>query len=63
MKLRRSTLIPLLLLAYLGVMSWIGLDELRAGHYLYYFGIIIASLVCIALLHIRMRRRENKKQQ
>lgn len=55
--MKRSTFVPLLLLAYLAVMSYIGRGELKAGHYLYYFGIIGVTLVCIALLHIVLKRR------
>ena len=36
MKLRRSTVIPSILLIYLGVMSYIGYSEFQQGNYLYY---------------------------
>ena len=58
MKLRRSTVIPLILLAYLGVMSYIGYPEFQRGNYLYYFGIIAITLLCIFLLHLQLRHRE-----
>ena len=45
--MKRSTLIPLLLLIYLGVMAYIGRGELAQGRYLYYFGIIALTLVGI----------------
>lgn len=61
MKIKKSTLIPTLLLAYLGVMAYMGLPHLRAGRYLFYFGIIAATLVIIILLHITLKQRENKK--
>lgn len=54
---RRSTIVTILLLAYLGVMSYIGRGELARGNYLYYFGIIGVTLCCIVLLNIVMRRR------
>ncbi|MCM1077611.1 MAG: hypothetical protein NC411_09660 [Bacteroides sp.] len=63
MKLRRSTVIPAILLAYLGVMSCIGYDEFRQGHYLYYFGVIGATLVIIAILHVFLKKREQMRQQ
>ena len=47
MKLQSSTLIPLLLLVYLGVMSYIGYPEFQQGHYLYYFGVIGVTLLII----------------
>lgn len=59
MKVKRSTLIPLLLLAYLAVMAYIGRGELADGNYLYYFGIIGITLVIIFLLHKVLLRREN----
>lgn len=57
-KIRRSTILPIILLIYLGVMAYIGRGELVAGHYLYYFGIIGASLLCIILLRIFLKKRE-----
>lgn len=59
----KSTVLPLVLLAYLALMSVIGLPELRAGHYLYYFGIIGATLVCIVLLHLSLKRRERLRRE
>ena len=58
MKLRRSTIIPSLLLIYLGVMSYIGRSHLLDGDRLFYFGVIGATLLCIVLLHFFLRRRE-----
>jgi len=60
MKARKSTVLPLVLLAYLGIMSYIGYSDYAAGHFtpLYYFGIIGASLLVIILLHFSLRRRE-----
>ena len=57
-KIRRSTILPIILLIYLGVMAYIGRGEPAAGHYLYYFGIIGASLLCIILLRIFLKKRE-----
>ena len=54
----RSTWLPILLLLYLAVMSYIGLPEFYAGNYLYYFGIIGITLVVIVLLHIFLKKRE-----
>lgn len=59
---RKSTWLPALLLIYLGVMSYIGLPELREGHYLYYFGIIGITLVVIALLHLFLKKRESAQK-
>lgn len=62
MKIKRSTLIPALLLAYLGVMSYIGYPEFQAGHYLYYFGVIGVTLVIILVLHIFLKKRERMRE-
>lgn len=58
-KIPRSTWLPVLLLAYLAVMSYIGRGELAAGNYLYYFGIIAITLVIIIALHFVLKKREN----
>lgn len=63
MHLRRSTLLPIILLIYLAVMAYIGRGEFFAGHYLYYFGIIGATLVVIALLRIFLLRRERLRDR
>lgn len=70
MKIKRSTLIPAVLLVYLAVMAAIGYPEYAAGRTsaLYYFGIIAITLVVLVLLHFSLRRREkyrdnNKNQQ
>lgn len=57
-RVRRSVWLPAVLLVYLAVMSYIGLPEFKAGHYLYYFGVIGITLVVIFLLHIFLKRRE-----
>ncbi len=59
----RSTLIPAVLLVYLGVMSYIGFDEFRAGNYLYYFGIIGVTLLVIVLLNFSLKRRERLRRE
>lgn len=63
MKLKRSTVIPLCLLAYLAVMSYIGYPEFQKGNYLYYFGIIITTLCVILLLHFAMKKRERLRSE
>lgn len=61
--MKKSTYIPLLLLAYLGVMSYIGRGKFLAGNYLYYFGIIGITLLCIILLHFFMKKRDKLRRQ
>lgn len=62
-RIPRSKVIPPILLAYLAVMSIIGLPEYRAGHYAYYFGVIGGTLVCIVLLYFSLRRRERLQRE
>ena len=59
--MKPSTYIPLILLGYLGLMAYIGRGELAKGNYLYYFGLIVATLVCIILLHFFLKMRERRK--
>lgn len=61
--MKKSTYIPLLLLVYLGVMSYLGRQEFFDGHYLYYFGIIGTTLLCIILLHFFMKKRDRLRRQ
>lgn len=63
MKASRSTVIPLILLIYLAVMSYIGRPILYRGDYFYYFGIIGGSLIVILLLHFTLRRRERLRRE
>ncbi len=55
---RKSVWLPAILLVYLAVMAVIGLPELRAGNYLYYFSIIGITLIVIGLLHVFLKKRE-----
>lgn len=57
-RLKPSTYIPLLLLAYLAIMAYIGRGELRQGNYLYYFGLIALTLLMITLLHLFLKKRQ-----
>ncbi len=61
--MKRSVVIPFILLIYLGVMSYIGRGEFLAGHYLFYFGVIGLTLVVIYLLHLTLKKRERMREQ
>lgn len=65
MKLKRSTLIPLLLTAYLAVMSKFGWDQYVAGQIsaLYFYGVISLTLVVIVLLHFSLKKRERLRRE
>lgn len=65
-RFRKSVFIPTILLVYLAVMAYLGRDKLIAGNYLEYFGILIVTLLCIAILFFTLRKQEQireRKQQ
>ncbi len=62
-KIKKSVVFPLVMLAYLAVMAWIGRDRLDRGEYLYYFGIIGVGLVIILLLYFSLRKKEQLQQR
>lgn len=61
-KIKKSTLLPLLLLIYLAFMAYQGLPYLYAGRYAYFFGILITTLTIIILLHFTLKHREKQKE-
>lgn len=65
MKIARSTLIPLILLAYLIVMAFIGYPAYADGRTsaLYYFGVIATTIVVIILLHFNLKHRERLRRE
>lgn len=62
--MKRYNLIPLLLVAYLGIMSYIGFRDYKAGIYspLYYFGIIAITLLCIGTLRFFLKKRYDQRK-
>lgn len=62
-RIKRSTIIPLSLLAYLAVMAVMGFSYFQAGDYLFYFGVIGATLLIIVLLHFTLKKRERMQQK
>lgn len=65
MKLRRSTVLPLCLAAYLAVMAYIGYDGYACGETsaAMYFGTIAVTIVIIVLLHFNLKRREQLRRE
>ena len=61
--MKRSTLLPLGLLLYLAVMAYLGLPHLRAGEFLFYFGVLAGSLLIILLLWLVLRRRDRIRRE
>ncbi len=64
-KIKRSTLIPLVLAVYLMVMASIGWGDYASGRTsaLYYFGVIAIMVVILILLHFSLRRRERYREE
>lgn len=60
MKLSRPIVIPCILLVYLAVMAYMGLDGLRTGQtsLFQYIATIVVTLGVIILLHFFLRKRE-----
>ncbi len=62
-KIKKSVIFPLVMLAWLAAMAWIGRDNLAQGKYLRYFGIIGVSLIIILLLYLSLRKKEQLQQR
>ena len=64
-KIKRSTLIPLVLAVYLMVMASIGWGDYASGRTsaLYSFGVIAITVVILILLHFSLRRRERYREE
>ena len=60
---RKSVVIPTVLLTYLAVMAYMGREKLFAGNYFEYFGILIVTLLCIAILYFTMRKQEQIRER
>ncbi len=62
-KIKRSVVFPIIMLAYLAAMAWVGRDRLERGEYLYYFGIIGIGLIIIVLLYFSLRKKEQLRER
>lgn len=66
LKIKKSTWLPILLLAYLAVMATIGWRQYNPHSLqsnLYYWGIVVVTLVVIALLRVNLLRRERERAE
>ncbi len=63
--MKKSIVIPILLLIYLGFMSYVGYSGYASGEYsaFYYFGVIAATLCVIVILHFNLKRRERLRRE
>ncbi len=62
-RFKKSTIIPLALLVYLAGMAYIGRSHFLAGDYLFYFGIIGATLAIVIILHFVLKKKEKLQQK
>lgn len=64
-KIPRSTVVPAILLVYLAVMSYIGLDGLRSGatSLFAYIATIVVTLGVILLLHLFLKKRDRLRAE
>lgn len=64
-KVKKSTLVPLLLLIYLAVMSYIGYSGMKSGAFspMFYWAVIGGTLLCILGVHLSMRHREKMRDK
>ena len=65
MKLKRSTIIPAVLAIYLAIMAAIGYPAYASGETsaLYYFGIIVITIIILILLHFNLKKRERLRKE
>ncbi|MBJ2189168.1 MAG: hypothetical protein HFJ87_10425 [Muribaculaceae bacterium] len=65
MKYSRAIIVPALLLVYLAVMAYLGLDGLRSGQtsLAAYVATIVVSLGVIVLLHFFLKKRERLRRE
>lgn len=62
--MKKSNLITIILLIYLGVMAYIGWPKfIEAGQYAEYFAIILVTLIVIFLLRVVLRKKERLKRE
>ena len=61
----KTKIIPLILLAYLGIMSYIGYPGYASGEFsaTRYFGVIFGSLLIIILLFFSLKRKEKLRKE
>lgn len=57
-RIPRSTWLPLVLMVYLAGMAYVGRAHFVSGDYLYYFGVIVPTLLVIVVLHFVLKKRE-----
>lgn len=62
-RIKKSLLIPIVLLVYLAIMAYMGRNIFLEGNYLEYFGIIVVTLLCIVILFFTLRKQEEVRER
>ena len=64
-QVKRHVLVPLVLLLYLAVMAYMGLEGLRSGATppAQYFGTLVITLGIIILLYFFMKKRDRLRRE
>lgn len=65
MKFERHIVVPCILLVYLAVMAWLGVDGLKTGQttLAQYIGTIVVTLGVIILLYFFMKKRARLRRE
>lgn len=62
--MKRHIIVPILLAAYALFMTlYFGLDLLKTGHYLRFYGTLVAEIAVIILTFFALRRRDRLREQ
>lgn len=62
-RFKRSTIIPLVLFAYLLIMAYVGRGLYYSGEYMHYFGVIGLTLIVLVILHFSLKRKERLRKE
>ena len=61
--IKKSTILPIALLLYLAARAYVGRSYFFAGEYLFYFGVIGATLLIIIILHFVLKKKEKLQEK
>lgn len=63
--MKKSVILPLALVAYLGAMSYVGYSGYASGEFsaMRYYGVIAVSFAVIVLLYFSLKRKEKLRKE
>lgn len=63
--MKKSVILPLALVAYLGAMSYVGYSGYASGEFspIRYYGVIAVSFIVIILLYFSLKRKEKLRKE